>query len=113
MNVCVIVVPYDSGTHDAGMGCGPHRLLEAALESLLRRLGHTMCVDHIQTSGFAAEIPTTFDPCAMKAQRVRECVRTDVFPLLLSRNCSIAIGAVAGCRCETTGVAWWRAKRES
>jgi len=113
MDVCVIVVPYDSGAYIARMGCGPQRLLEAALEPLLRRLGHTMFVDHIQTSGFATEISTTFDLCAMVAQRVRECVRTNVFHLLLSGNCNIAIGAVAGCGCDTTGVAWFDAHGES
>jgi arginase len=113
MDVCVIVVPYDSGMYAARMGCGPQRLLEAALEPLLRRLGHTTFVDHIQTSGFAAEISTTFDLCAMVAQRVRECVRTNVFPLLLSGNCNMAIGAVAGCGCETTAVAWFDAHGES
>jgi arginase len=114
MNVCVIVVPYDSGIYGARMGCGPERLLEAALRPLLRRLGHTMLVDRIRASSrFATEISTTFDLCSLVANRVHQCLQTGVFPLLLSGNCNIGIGAVAGCGCDTTGVAWFDAHGES
>jgi arginase len=114
MDVCVIVVPYDSGIYDARMGCGPERLLQAALQPLLMRLGHTTFVDRIRVSGrFGMEISATFDLCSLVADRVHQCLRTDVFPLLLSGNCNIAIGAVAGCGCETTGVAWFDAHGES
>jgi len=114
MDVCAIVVPYDSGTCDARMGCGPDRLLEGALQPLLKRLGHTVRVDHIRvSSGFKTEISTTFDLCALVAGRVHECLQTGVFPLILSGNCNVAIGAVAGCGCDTTGVAWFDAHGEA
>lgn len=114
MDVCVIVVPYDSGLYDVRMGCGPQRLLDAALKPLLMRLGHTTFVDHIRVSRrFTTEISTTFELCSLVANRVHQCLRTNVFPLLLSGNCNIAVGAVAGCGCETTGVAWFDAHGES
>jgi len=73
-----------------------------------------MFVDYVRVSGrFGTEISTTFDLCALVANRVHQCLRTNVFPILLSGNCNICIGAVAGCGCATTGVAWFDAHGES
>jgi arginase len=113
-HVCVIVVPYDSGLYRARMGCGPERLLESGLKPLLARLGHTPVVETVRVSGrYTPEISTTFELCSLVAQRVHECLHANNFPLVLSGNCDISVGAVAGCGCKTTGVAWFDAHGES
>jgi len=114
VDVSVIVVPYDSGRADTRMGRGPQRLLEAALEPQLTRLGHTITVNPVRASaGFTTEIATTFELCALVADRVHDSLRTNAFPLILSGNCDICVGAIAGCGCETTGVVWFDAHGES
>jgi arginase len=114
MDICVIMVPYDSGHYRARMGCGPERLFESGLKPLLVRLGHKLIVEEIKVSGpHPAEISTTFELCRSVATRVHQCQQTNIFPLLLSGNCSIAIGAIAGCGSEKTGVAWFDAHGEA
>ena len=114
MDICVILVPYDSGFYRARMGCGPEQLFESGLEPLLGRLGHKLIVDEIGVSSpHTAEISTAFELCRSVATRVHQCLEANIFPLLLAGNCNIAVGAVAGCGSEKTGVAWFDAHGES
>ena len=114
MDIDVIMVPYDSGHHRARMGRGPERLFEGGLESLLRRLGHTVTVESIEAPDpHPAEIATAFELCSMVSDRVRRCRLAGRFPLLLSGNCNIAIGGVAGCGSDRTAVIWFDAHGES
>jgi arginase len=114
MDIGVIMVPYDSGLYRARMGLGPQRLFEDGLEPLLRRLGHTVTVEEIEAPGaHRAEIATAFELCRMVSDRVRRSRRAGRFPLLLSGNCNIAIGGVAGCGTDSTAVVWFDAHGES
>jgi arginase len=114
MDICVIMVPYDSGLYRARTGCGPERLFESGLKPLLERLGHKLTVEEIRVSGpHTAEIATTFELCRSVAGRVHQCLEANIFPLLLSGNCAISVGAIAGCGPEKTGVAWFDAHGES
>jgi arginase len=114
MDICLIMVPYDSGLYCTRMGCGPARLFESGLKPLLVGLGHKLIVEEIRVSDpHTAEISTTFELCRSVTNRVRQCLQANIFPLLLSGNCNIAIGAVAGCGSEKTGVAWFDAHGES
>lgn len=114
MDICVIMVPYDSGLYRARMGCGPERLFESGLKPLLVGQGHKLIVEEIKVSGpHTAEIATTFELCRSVATRVHQCLQDNIFPLLLSGNCAISIGAIAGCGSEKTGVAWFDAHGES
>jgi arginase len=114
MDIGVIMVPYDSGLYRVRMGRGPERLFEGGLEPLLRRLGHTLTVEEIQVPGpHPAEIATAFELCRVVSDRVRRCRRAGRFPLLLSGNCNIAIGGVAGCGADSTAVVWFDAHGES
>jgi arginase len=113
MNICVIKVPYDSGHYRARMGRGPEQLFESGFEPLLRRLGHKLVCEEIKVSGpHTAEISTTFELCRLVANRVHQCLQANIFPLLLSGNCNIAIGALAGCGSAKTAVAWFDAHGE-
>jgi arginase len=114
MDIRVMVVPYDSGVYGARMGRGPKQLFESGLKSSLTRLGHKVTVEEIKVSGsHTAEIATAFELCRLVANRVQEWLKADNFPILLSGNCNTAIGAIAGCGCQTTGVAWFDAHGES
>jgi arginase len=114
MDIGVIMVPYDSGHYRTRMGRGPERLLEGGLEPLLRRLGHTIAVEEIEASGsHPAEIATAFELCRRVSDRVRAFRNAGRFPLLLSGNCNIAVGGVAGCGADRTAVAWFDAHGES
>src|SRR5262249_26037811 len=112
--ICAIRVPYDSGLYRARMGRGPDQLLDAGLRPVLERSGHTVTSEEIATlNPHPAEISTTFELCGAVARRVRQCRQSNVFPLVLSGNCIVAVGAAAGCGCDTTGVAWFDAHGES
>jgi len=114
MEVCAIVVPYDSGLFRARMGCGPERLFESGLEPLLTRLGYAASVETIRVPAlYTPEISTAFELCSLVSRHVDRCLRANVFPLVLSGNCNISVGAVAACGCETTGVVWFDAHGES
>lgn len=114
MDICVILVPYDSGFYRARMGCGPERILESGLKPMLGRLGHKLIVDEIRVSSpHTAEISTAFELCRSVSTRVHRCLEGNIFPLLLAGNCNITVGAVAGCGSEKTGVAWFDAHGES
>jgi len=96
------------------MGRGPERLLESGLGPLLLRLGHKFTREEVRVPGpRPTEISTTFELCNSVATRVRECLEFNVFPLILSGNFNIAIGSIARCGSEQTGVAWFDAHGES
>lgn len=114
MNVSVITVPFDSGLRDIRMGRGPQAVLDAGLIEHLRAAGLTVQVTTVDapTTGLPAEIPTTFALLRRVAERVGTARRDGAFPLLLSGNCSSAIGAVAGMRAagaKAPAVCWFDA----
>jgi arginase len=96
------------------MGRGPGRLLEAAVAPLLTRMGVAFRAQEVTaTDGFCAEIKTAFAVCRVVADRVAESRRAGRFPLVLSGNCNVALGTVAGCGCASTGVVWFDAHGEA
>jgi arginase len=114
MEIRVLLVPYDSGQYQARMGRGPTRIWQSGIQALATELGHSIAVEEIKVPDpFPAEIKTTFALCASVAERVRDCLRLNQFPLVLSGNCIIAVGAVSGCECTNTGVVWFDAHGES
>ena len=62
---------------------------------------------------FGAEIQTAFALCAAVAEKARESRATGRFPLVLSGNCNVAVGTVAGCGCGSTDVVWFDAHGEA
>jgi arginase len=114
MNVCVLIVAYDSGRYRARMGCGPDRLFESGLKPLLARMGHQVRREEITVSDpHPAEIKTAFELCRKVAGRVRACKSEGYFPIVLSGNCNIAVGGISGCGCRNTGVVWFDAHGEA
>jgi arginase len=109
MRVRVIAVPYDSGLHRVRMGAGPDHLLDRGLIAAVEELGHEVDVTRVSLdpSALPVEIATSFAIMRGVAQRVGEARRSGAFPLVLSGNCSTAVGTVAGLDPASTAVAWF------
>jgi arginase len=114
MDVDVLLVPFDSGRYGERMGRGPGHLFERAVGPALKRLGHSVRTEEIAAPGvFPAEIGMAFAICRAVAERVRGSLRDGRFPLVLSGNCNVAVGTVAGCGCANTDVVWFDAHGEA
>lgn len=97
MKVDLILVEYDSGKHHFGTGNGPQRLLDWGLSERLEANGHTVRTKRIGPSGTpTSEAGITFDLDGGVSTAVRAATADWSFPLVLSGNCSAALGAVAG-----------------
>jgi arginase len=102
MDVKLLAVPYDSGRRDWRMGRGPGRLLEAGLEDALRARGHAVSTGWVEADPHAGEVAATFQLARTLAERVRGAA--PAFPLVLSGNCSAALGGLGGV--GAAGVVW-------
>src|SRR4051794_11442858 len=113
MDIEILVVPYDCGHEDARLGRGPDRLLQGGLTELLSRLGHDVTVRRVRVAdGFQAEIKTTFALNRALAELVRAGRNGHRFPLVLSGNCFMALGAVTGLDSTNLGIVWFDAHGE-
>ena len=114
MRVTIVAVPFDSGHRDARMGRGPGHLLELGIADRLRSLGHDVDVRHIEPASevFPAEIRMAIELQRGVAGAVSEIRARRAFPLVLSGNCNVAVGVVAGLRstgCPDPAVCWFDA----
>lgn len=114
MDIRLILVPYDCGHHRKRMGLGPDRILEAGLKPLFSRMDLRFDYQEIALeSPFPAEIGAAFELCRSVSGAVAACREQGVFPIVLSGNCSIAVGTVSGCGPAETGVVWFDAHGEA
>lgn len=106
-DVALIVVPWDSARRGERMGAGPERLLAAGLPELLQRLGARVSVHVVDPpeGTWRAEIRTAFELAGGVAEQVRSAREAGRFPLILSGNCGVALGVVAGLG-GVAGVLW-------
>jgi arginase len=102
-------VPYDSGHRSVRMGCGPEHFVKHGAAERLQLAGHEVHTAVVEpTATWRAEIGTAFELHRALAGAVREAVRADDFPLVLSGNCNSAVGVIAGLP-ENTGIIWFDA----
>jgi arginase len=98
--VDIIVAPYDSGLRSVRMGRGPEALLAAGLVERLERRGATVRTNMVEVDtaphGIPSEIASAFALQREVAQYVAAARARDAFPLVLSGNCSSAVGTVGG-----------------
>lgn len=109
MKVDLILVEYDSGRHQYRMGNGPRRLLEWGLSERIEANGHTVRTARVEPEGKeASEVALSFDLHAGVSRAVTAACSSWSFPLILSGNCSSALGTVAGLRAAGTrsAVCW-------
>ncbi|MGI9040328.1 MAG: arginase family protein [Gemmatimonadales bacterium] len=111
MIVQILAVPYDSAHRGVRMGAGPERLLAAGLVRHLEDRGHQIRCTVIEApaESWRAEIQTGFQLMHAVAGAVREAREQGRFPLVLSGNCSTAVGTLAGLGTRDTGVLWFDA----
>lgn len=102
MDVRILAVPYDSGRREWRMGRGPEHLLRAGLEDALRARGHRVSAERVEADAEGGEVAGTFLLARTLAERVRDAA--PAFPLVLSGNCSAALGVLGGV--GPAGVLW-------
>jgi arginase len=113
MRIRVLQVPYDSGQRAIRMGRGPGHLTDNGVLDRLRSRGHDVAVEIIETAEtFPSEIKVSFDLQRRLAERVRATIVSGAFPLVLSGNCNLAIGAMTGIDPLRTGLVWFDAHGE-
>ncbi|MDQ3082629.1 MAG: arginase family protein [Gemmatimonadota bacterium] len=99
MKVDLILVEYDSGKPFFRMGNGPQRLLDSGLSERLESAGHTVRTKKILPEGKStSEAGISFDLHAGVSRAVASAIADWSFPLVLSGNCSSALGTMAGLR---------------
>ena len=123
--VRIIGVPLDLGASRRGTDVGPSALRIAGLGAALRRLGYEVALEEdipapaMETRRSedkqARYKPQILDVCTRLANRVKEVMDADDFPLVLGGDHSIAMGTVAGtaahCReqDQSIGLIWFDA----
>jgi arginase len=106
LRIRLILVPYDSGQRGLRMGAGPEHLLRAGLRDALIREGHEVHTEVVEARRtWHAEIATTFALAADVADRTREAHERGWFPILVTGNCMMSLGAVAALKMPTS-VVW-------
>lgn len=114
--VQLLLVPYDSGHRGRRMGDGPDHLLRQGAAAALRAGGREVQTEYVEAIGeLRAEIATHFELCAGLAPRVAAAVEAGRRPVVLSGNCGIALGTLAGLAAAgmgDVGVVWLDAHGE-
>jgi arginase len=109
--ISIFAVPYDSAHRGVRMGSGPEHLLSNGMESELTATGNEVRSEVLEAARpFHAEIATAFELFGMVAERVQNAARAEFFPLVLSGNCNVTVGVVAGLAGafpEEVGIMWF------
>jgi arginase len=107
VNIDILLVGYDSGYRRVRMGAGPDALIAAGLPERLRSAGHavTCTTAELPPECWTTEIRTAFDLIEQVAEHVRRAKQEARLPVILSGNCNVAVGVVAGLG-PTTSVLW-------
>jgi arginase len=105
METVLVLVPYELGRRDVGLGAG----VPVLAETLAGELGAATVV--VEADGGARnEIGASMDVVRAIARTVRDVVAGGDFPLVLAGTCSSALGVVAGLGSPTgLGVVWFDA----
>ena len=107
MDLRFISVPYDSGHRDYRMGRGPNALLDAGLSDRLSAAGHSVSLVEVDGPDWApAEVKTGFALCREVADGVRSAISEGVLPIVLTGNCLMQVGVLAGIGSDSTGLVW-------
>jgi arginase len=106
----LIVMPYELDRARYGVGRGPERLLEFGAEDALGARGAAVRKEVLELEReFSNETEACFELISMVSSRVREAIRDDAFPVILSGSCFAAVGVVAGLDEQAPGVVWFDA----
>lgn len=107
MNIALIAVPYDSGHRKYRMGRGPGALLDAGLSARISAAGHSVSLVEVDGPDWApAEVKTGFALCREVADGVRSAISEGALPIVLTGNCLMQVGVLAGIGSRSTGLVW-------
>jgi arginase len=110
MKIEILLVPYDSGCKNVGMGRGPLAFVEAGLVDILRRDGHDVDLHSIEVDhSFSTAISSAFELNRLLSQRVQGNISAERFPIILSGSSTCSLGALAGVNRDDHGLIWFDA----
>ena len=110
MKIALILISYDSGHRGVRTGLGPMRLLEHGVDESLRRLGHQVNVQTVESSAaLTTEVGTGFELMRGLSHAVRSSVGGGAFPIVLAGNCNSCVGTVSGVGAADLGILWFDA----
>lgn len=103
-----ILVPYDLGKHDAGMGRGPDCIARTDVADRLREKGHIISEQTIRplSDEDLTDTQLTFRLNAFLSKVVSQSIMDGSFPIVLAGNCITAGGTLSGLQSQQTGVLW-------
>lgn len=112
MKINLILVPYDLGQENVGMGKGPIRLLqEGNVDRMLMERGFEVRVDTIQR-----DVPAEDDMLKKianintnLAKSVKNAIDERYFPLVLGGNCNNILGILSGVTSSKIGIIYFDA----
>ena len=113
MKIRIIKVPYDCGYRKQRQGLGPERFIEHHIDRILEADGHQVKISQIESQfDFNIEVMTAFELNRLLSVEVRDTIKSDVFPVVLSGNCNSCLGSIAGIGTENLGIVWFDAHGE-
>ncbi|KAF7544365.1 hypothetical protein G7Z17_g10017 [Cylindrodendrum hubeiense] len=96
-SITVISSPYHVGIKDVAVGAGPTTLIKAGLVTALRDQGFKVSVVELEpVDEYEGEIGRLFELLRRTSKTVTQAVDAGSFPIILSGNCSTAVGVAAG-----------------
>jgi arginase len=115
VQIRLIHAPYWLGDAELPMAAGPTRIVEAGAAEALREAGNEVELVAVEAAELDSddgyyfnEIKGSFAVMELIAERVREAVEHDFFPIVLATNCLNTVGIVAGGSTDV-GVVWFDA----
>jgi arginase len=116
MDIQLLAVPYDTARRGWRCGAGPEHLLGAGLADHLEAQGHriseTQWIED-DSEQSPAEIRTAFELMRRVAAAVRAARAAGRFPVILSGNCNMAVGALSGLTPGSRSIFWFDAHGEA
>jgi arginase len=116
MDIQLLLVPYDTARLRWRSGAGPEHLVQAGLPAHLQARGHHVSgIQVIEDDPAEAptEVRTAFELMRRLATAVRAARATGRFPVILSGNCNVAVGALSGLTPARRSIFWFDAHGES
>lgn len=121
LKISLIGVPMDLGQARRGVDMGPSAIRYAGVVERLEEIGHKVtdkgdiqiatASKTVQANTILRNLREVTDACTVLADKVKDVMDHDQFPLVLGGDHSIAIGTLAGLgdRYENLGVIWYDA----
>ena len=107
MKINLIAVSYDSGHHEYRMGRGPSALLDWGLADRISAAGHSVSLVRVDGPDWPpSEVKTGFALCREVADGVRSAISQGALPIVLTGNCLMQVGVLAGIGSGSTGLVW-------